>query len=462
MKARSIFLTMMAAAAIAAAPAEARKKKQPPPPPVPVRPAPILALSSPNALTVNYFHERRQEAPLWFGSAGGSAATAELLSLLRRAAIDGLPTGPQTAAQVEAMVLKAQGGDPLAVKTAERALSTAWVDYVQALQRPNSNVIWGDPALTLKPSHPDRILALLSSAPSLAEHLKSVSSVNPYYAALREAALAEAEANGGRASDRLMLNLERARILPGKGRYIFVNTAEQRLHMMENGQSIGSMKVVVGDPDKLQLPTPIIVSSMHYAIANPYWHVPPHLIRRMAPNIAKSPAAYMRDKRYEVISDFSKNPTVLDPTTIDWKAVAAGTATVILRQKPGGQNSMGRMKFPFPNREGIFLHDTPMREYFTRSDRALSNGCIRVEDFRRLAFWLFGRDAGASGDAPEQHLQLPRGVPVYVTYLTVVPGETGLTTFADRYNWDRPGALAGGMPAHSVATAAAGSAASPD
>ena len=454
MKSRKMVLAAMASVAIAAAPAEARKK-QPPPPPVPVRPAPILALSSPNALTVNYFHERRQEGALWFGTAGGSAATAELLSILRRASVDGLPTGPQLAAQVEAYVLKAQSGDPLAVKTAERALSNAWVDYVQALQRPNTNVIWGDPALTLKPSHPDRILALLSSAPSLADHLKAVSAVNPYYAALRETALAESQANGGRASDRVLLNLERARILPGKGRYIFVNVAEQRLHMMENGQSIGSMKVVVGDPDKLQLPTPIIASSMHYAIANPYWHVPPHLIRKMAPNIAKAPAAYMRDKRYEVISDFGKNPTVIDPTTIDWKAVAAGTATVILRQKPGGQNSMGRMKFPFPNREGIFLHDTPMREYFTRSDRALSNGCIRVEDFRRLAFWLFqGRDAAVETTAPEQHMQLPRGVPVYVTYLTMVPGEAGLTTFADRYNWDRPGALAGGMPAFSSGASA--------
>lgn len=451
MKARNILLAAMATAMIAAAPANARKKQ---PPPVPVRPAPILALSSPNALTVNYFHERRQEAPLWFGSAGGSAAIAELLSILRRAAVDGLPTGPQLAAQVEAHVLKAQRGDALALKTAERALSNAWVDYVQALQRPNNNVIWGDPALTLKPGHPDRILALLSSAPAIVEHVKTVSAVNPFYAALRDAALAEAEANGGRASDKVLLNLERARILPGKSRYLFVNIAEQRLHMMENGQSIGSMKVVVGDPDKLQLPTPIIASSMYYAIGNPYWHVPPHLIRKMAPNIAKAPAAYMKDKRYDVISHFGKNPTVIDPATIDWKAVAAGTATVILRQKPGGQNSMGRMKFPFPNREGIFLHDTPMREYFSRDDRALSNGCIRVEDYRRLAYWLFGRDAGASGDAPEQHLQLPRGVPVYVTYLTMVPGEAGLTTFADRYNWDRPGALAGGMPANSAGASA--------
>jgi L,D-transpeptidase YcbB len=106
---------------------------------------------------------------------------------------------------------------------------------------------------------------------------------------------------------------------------------------------------------------------------------------------------------------------------------------------------MGRMKFPFPNREGIYLHDTPTREYFGLANRAKSNGCIRVEDYRKLAYWLFGRDVAAAGSEPEQHLSLPRGVPVYVTYLTMVPSSTGLASFEDRYGWDRPGVLAGGM-----------------
>ena len=166
-------------------------------------------------------------------------------------------------------------------KEAELALSAAWVDYVQTLQRPNNNVIWGDPYLTLKPGSPDRILALLSAAPSVTSHLQSVSSVNPIYAKIREVAVAEAAANGGRASDKVMLNLERSRMLPATGRFILVNSAEQRLHMYENGQDVGSMKVVVGDKDKLGLPTPIIASTMYYAIANPYWHVPPHLIKKI-------------------------------------------------------------------------------------------------------------------------------------------------------------------------------------
>lgn len=446
MRGRAYILTAIAFTLVAAGPAEA-KRRSPPPPPAPVA-APQVALpNSPNGTTVRYYYERRNYPPIWF-RAGADEAIGLLLSILRRAPVDGMPKGPQVAASVETAVAAARTGDAMKQKEAELVLSAAWVDYVQALQRPTSNVIWGDPNLVLKPSHPDRILTLLEASPSSALHLQSVSSVNPIYAKLREIAVAEAAANGGRASDQVTLNLERSRILPGKGRFILVNSAEQRLHMFENGQSVGSMKVVVGDKDKLGLPTPIVASTMHYATANPYWHVPPHLIRKtVAPAVIKQGEAYLKSRGYEVISDFSKHPQILPASSVDWKAVVAGTEKVNMRQKPNSQNSMGKMKFPFPNREGIYLHDTPTREYFARANRALSNGCIRVEDYRRLAYWLFGKDVAAVGSEPEQHIAMARGVPVYVTYLTIVPGAAGMETFADRYGWDRPGALAGGMDA---------------
>ena len=444
MQGRAYLLTAIAATLVGAAPAEAKKKT--PPPPAVVAPPQVALPSSPNGLNVRYFYERRNYAPIWFRAGAGDEAIGQLLSVLRRAPVDGMANGPQVAATAEAAVAAARSGDAMKVKEAELALSAAWVDYVQTLQRPNTNVIWGDPSLVLKPSHPDRILALLSAAPTAALHLKSVSSVNHYYAALRDIAVTEAAANGGRPSDKVALNMERARIIPGTGKFILVNSAEQRLHMYENGQSVGSMKVVVGDKDKYGLPTPIIASTMHYAIAKPYWHVPPHLIRKtVAPAVVKQGEAYLKARGYEVISDFSEHPQILPASSIDWKGVVAGTAKVNLRQRPNAQNSMGNMKFPFPNREGIYLHDTPTREYFSRENRALSNGCIRVEDYRRLAHWLFGRDAAASSNDPEQHLSLPRGIPVYVTYLTMVPAATGMTTFADRYGWDRPGVMAGGM-----------------
>ena len=443
MRARATLLTAIAATLIASAPAEAKKKPAPVAPP-----APQVALpASANGINVRYYYERRQYPAIWFGAKGGDAAIAQLLTILRRAPIDGMTNGPAAAASVEAAVQRARSAnDPMLVKAAELALSAAWADYVQTVKRPSSNVIYGDPSLAQAAPHLDRTLALAEAAPSLAAHLLSVTSVNQYYAALRDVALAEAAANGGRASDKILLNLERARILPGSGRYILVNTAEQRLHMIEGGQSIGSMKVVVGSKKKYGLPTPIVASTMYYAIANPYWHVPEHLIRKTtAPGVVKGGEAYLKSRGYEIISDFSEHPQILPASSVDWKAVVAGTAKVLLRQKPNGQNSMGKMKFPFPNKEGIYLHDTPTREYFALADRSMSNGCIRVEDYRRLANWLFGRDVAAVGSAPEQHIAMTRGVPVYVTYLTMVPGATGMTSFEDRYGWDRPGVLAGGM-----------------
>ena len=457
MRARAYLLTAVAATLIASAPAGAKKRPQPVAAPPP---APQVALpASANGVNVRYYYERRQYPAIWFGARAGDAAISQLLTILRRAPIDGMSSGPQVAATVEATVQRARtSNDPMQVKAAELALSAAWADYVQALKRPSTNVIYGDPGLAQSPPHPDRTLALAEAAPSLAQHLASVSAVNPYYAAIRDVAVAEATANGGRASDKTSLNLERARIIPGTGKYILVNSAEQRLHMIEGGQSVGSMKVVVGDAaPPMELPTPIIASTMYYAIANPYWHVPTHLIKKFAKDIAKSPTAYLKSKNYEIISDFSKNPQILEPTSVDWKAVAAGTATTILRQRPGGQNSMGKMKFPFPNREGIFLHDTPTRLHFAKDNRNISNGCIRVEDYRRLANWLFGRDVAAVGSDPEQHIALTRGVPVFVTYLTMVPESTGMASFEDRYGWDRPGAMAGGMSAYSSAASAGGS-----
>lgn len=442
MRLRASLLTAVAVTLIASAPAEARKKPAPVAPP-----APQVALpSSPNGLTVRYYYERRQYPAIWFGARGGDEAIGQLLSILRRAPIDGMADGPQVAASVEAAVARAKASnDPMQVKAAELALSAAWADYVQAIHRPSTNILYGDPALAQTAPHPDRTLALAEAAPSLAQHLLSVSGVNPIYSKLREVAVTEAAANGGRASDKVMLNLERSRILPGSGKFIFVNTAEQRLHMMENGQEVSSMKVVVGNKVDYKLPTPIIASTMYYAIANPYWHVPPHLIRKFAPNIAKGPDAYFKVHGYELISDFSEHPTIIAPSSVDWKGVAAGTVSVNMRQNPNSQNSMGKMKFPFPNREGIYLHDTPHKEYFALANRAKSNGCIRVEDYRRLANWLFGKDVAAVGSAAEQHMSLPRGVPVYVTYLTMVPSATGMATFEDKYGWDQPGVLAGGM-----------------
>ncbi|MBA3526919.1 MAG: L,D-transpeptidase family protein [Sphingomonas sp.] len=194
------------------------------------------------------------------------------------------------------------------------------------------------------------------------------------------------------------------------------------------------MRVVVGKP---KYATPMMTAFIRYAALNPYWNVPADLTaERIAPNVVKQGVGYLREKGYEVLSDWGEDPTVVDPSTIDWKAVADGTTPIRVRQLPGPENAMGRMKFMFPNKEGVYLHDTPEKELLSEAARLFSGGCVRLEDAPRLARWLWGRDLNPTGAAAEQNVGLPTPIPVYLTYLTAVPSGSQLTFFDDIYGRD--------------------------
>jgi murein L,D-transpeptidase YcbB/YkuD len=126
----------------------------------------------------------------------------------------------------------------------------------------------------------------------------------------------------------------------------------------------------------------------------------------------------------------SSDDTLLDPTKVDWHAVADGTQEVRVRQLPGPANSMGHVKFGFPNNYDIYLHDTPVKELFAQDDRTISHGCIRLQDAETLARWMLGRDPQAASSQPEQNVQLPTPVPIYVTYLTA-QAQNGQLSFVD-------------------------------
>ncbi|MEO6198961.1 MAG: L,D-transpeptidase family protein, partial [Sphingomicrobium sp.] len=133
---------------------------------------------------------------------------------------------------------------------------------------------------------------------------------------------------------------------------------------------------------------------------------------------------------------------ILPASEVDWKAVAAGTKHIRIRQKPSDDNSMGELKFPFPNGLDIFLHDTPTKHYFAKTDRTLSNGCVRLEDARRLGRWLLGAEPQTPGSDAEIQVQLPQGVPIYLTYVTVEARNGQLSYLADPYGWDGGSAAA--------------------
>ncbi len=237
---------------------------------------------------------------------------------------------------------------------------------------------------------------------------------------------------------RIMINMERARRLPSpqeQRKYAVVDAGSARLTLWENGRKVDSMKVVVG---KAETATPMMAAYIRFASVNPYWNVPPELVKGLiAPRVADQGVSYLTDREYQVLADFSDNPTQIDPNTIDWRGVAEGRQEVRLRRLPSPANSMGMMKFMLPNYFGIYLHDSPEKAHFTKDELWISNGCVRVEDYKRFARWLFdGAVPQGSNPKVEEEVQLPRPVPVYMTYLTVQPTASGVRFLADPYGRD--------------------------
>jgi murein L,D-transpeptidase YcbB/YkuD len=260
--------------------------------------------------------------------------------------------------------------------------------------------------------------------------------MNPIYGRLRQA-LASRVYMTQREARLLALNLERARALPSdRGRYVILNPAAQRLYMYENGQVVDQMRVVAGRPDP-RSQTPMMNAFIRYVALNPYWNSPPDITaRRLAPNVIKRGRAYLNEKGYELMSDWSDHAKPINPMSVNWHDVVAGKVQVRLRQKPGPANSMGKMKFMFPNEQGIWLHDTPEKEKIEEAARLQSNGCVRLEDAPRFARWLLGRTVKPQGARPEQKVPLPSPVPIYITYLTAVPSGTSIVYFDDFYGRD--------------------------
>ena len=376
-----------------------------------------------------------RSGPIWLTTGADSPAARELIGVLKRAALDGLPEGPVLAAQAEQILARAESGDADALAAADQALSAAWVKYVHAIQTPPSGMTYADKWVTPRRDSAATILTRTAAASSLAAYVRTVSQVNPIYAELRDAAWASAQANGGQLDPRVLASLDRVRDVPPEGRYVMVDAAGARLYMIENGQIADSMKVIVGKADP-STQTPMLASTIYYATLNPYWHVSSELVRStIARNVLGQGLGYLRSHGYDVLAPDGSGE-ILDPASVNWRAVASGSETVRVRQRPGPLNSMGKIKIGFPNPADIYLHDTPNKSLFAQDDRNLSHGCIRLQDAERLGRWLLERDPQADSDDPEQQVLLPAPVPIYVTYLTAHVDGGQLSFVDDIYGRD--------------------------
>ncbi len=445
-------------------------------------------------LAVRDFYAARGFAPLWVADGRLDAPARSVLARIDRAAEDGLDLRgtPVTAPA---------GGDPAALAAAELSLTEAAVDYARQASGGRIDPARIGELVAAKPevARPGAVLAALRDAPDAGEALRGFNPPHRGYLLLRAklaelrrgadatarattrnavpagptlrtgmadarvpllrarfgldiapgagdqlvydtrvaSAVAEfqrahgmpasglltprtvASLSGGqprRLEDEILANMERWRWLPRDlgSRYVAVNIPDYSLDVYDGDRAIHHARVVVGKPDHQ---TPVFSETMKFIVVNPYWNVPLSIVEKeMMPKLAADPN-YFENHGYEVIEK--------------------GGETYV-RQPPGDSNALGRIKFLFPNRFSVYLHDTNARGYFGREMRALSHGCVRVDQPFKLAEAVLGRDRGWSEarvegmvGGGERTVNLPRPVQVHIGYFTAFVDEAGQLRLRD-------------------------------
>jgi murein L,D-transpeptidase YcbB/YkuD len=242
------------------------------------------------------------------------------------------------------------------------------------------------------------------------------------------------------------INMERWRWLPDDlgSRHILVNTADFSLEVVEEGESVLAMRVVAGRKARR---TPVLSGKMTYLVLNPYWHVPHKLaVQDILPKIENDPG-YLDRQGIRVFESWEEFAPEIPRDTIDWSSITEQNFFFKLRQDAGPTNALGRVKFMFPNKFAVYLHDTPSRYMFKRNQRDFSSGCIRVEGPIDLAAYVLRSDPkwtregilSAIESGENRIVWLPEPIPVHVLYWTAWVDRQGALHFRrDVYERDGP------------------------
>lgn len=243
----------------------------------------------------------------------------------------------------------------------------------------------------------------------------------------------------------IKLNLERFRWMPEKpeGRHVVVNIPEYQLYVYEGKDSTLSMRVIVGDA--FESTTPVFNDSISYITFSPAWTVPPTIAsEEMLPKLQEDPL-YLTKQGFKIYEGWEEEAKEVNPEHIKWKKVKKEEFPYRVVQNPGPDNSLGRVKFMFPNKMAIYLHDTPADYLFSKNERDLSHGCIRVEKPVDFAKYLL-QEKGISEKEIKEMMSLPEPkeipldekVPILIEYRTAWMGHDGRVNFReDIYGHDQ-------------------------
>ncbi|TGD80323.1 L,D-transpeptidase family protein [Hymenobacter wooponensis] len=241
---------------------------------------------------------------------------------------------------------------------------------------------------------------------------------------------------------RVAINLERMRWeAAADSEYAVVNIPAYQLQIIKKGQVLQTYRVIVGKPE---LPTPVLSSRISVFVTAPEWRVPYSIaVREFLPELQRDPG-YLYDNHYQL---YDGRGRLINPWHVNWARITPATFVYSIRQRAGSFNALGNVVFYFPNQQTVFLHDTPGRTAFTRPERALSHGCVRVEKPLKLAEYLLRREGQAkairemyaSVAAHDKHrFDLSVGLPIYLRYYTCETEQGQLRFLPDIYQLDAP------------------------
>lgn len=238
---------------------------------------------------------------------------------------------------------------------------------------------------------------------------------------------------------KLALNAQRLRFIPSFNNGIFVNIPSYQLYYVRDGKMVLHSKVIVGRDERR---TPVLFSKLSNVVVNPPWNVPQTIKNKdLVPKMRRDPG-YAEKHGYEIIDNRGNK---VNPRTINWAAYDSPTKNFPyhIRQKAGDDSALGRFKFNMPSSDAIYLHDTPSRGLFGRTDRALSSGCVRVAKADELATLLL-KESGWSTQRKQSVLQSKKTTsaqvrtdnPVYLYYVTTWVEGGKVHTLPDIYHYD--------------------------
>jgi murein L,D-transpeptidase YcbB/YkuD len=262
---------------------------------------------------------------------------------------------------------------------------------------------------------------------NIGQSLASLAPHSAQYLGLKHQLVLARQKQDAAAVEQIAMNMERWRWLPDDlgSRYLLVNIPAFRLDAIENGKSVLDMKVVTG---RKTSPTPVLSDRMTTVVFSPYWNIPQDIVKK------------------EILPKMEKDPSYLDKNNME--ADAKGN----YRQRPGQGNSLGQVKFLFPNHYNVYLHDTPAQSLFERIERDFSHGCVRLDEPMKLAQyvlrdqpeWTDQKIAAAMDAGTEQSVPMKQPLPIYLVYFTAWEEGEVLKTVPDVYGIDRRHTAAAG------------------